>query len=133
MATLTSLPPSVVRKYQTRVDRGAALLDEKLPGWWRHIKLTRLNMAEGVINPRYGECGCVGAQVAYAYKAIRDGDTGFFSDTMSFLFGSRYTHQNNVGYGFVVGSPECRKDQDREAYRLLDDLWADKVRERRNR
>lgn len=138
MATQTEtrpLPPSVVRKYQERVDRGARLLDKRLPGWWRHIRLTRLNMAEGVLDPRHDECGCVGAQVAAAYKTVRDSneEVGFFSDTMAFLFrGDAYGRQN-VSHGFVVGSPECRKNRGDDTYLLLDELWAKQVRARRKR
>ena len=40
-----------------RVARGAALLDEKRPGWWRDIDLARLDL-------RYG-CTCIVGQVEH--------------------------------------------------------------------
>lgn len=133
-ATLTEIhfPPSIVRKYAKRVDRGAALLDERLPGWWRHIRLTQLNMGQGVYTPGV-ECGCVGAQVAHAYADLRDEysdgrSTGFFDNAMTFLFGyTRGLGRKEVAHGFVAGRPEDSND----AYLLLDELWAEKVRERR--
>jgi hypothetical protein len=39
-----------------RVERGAALLDEKRPGWWRDIDLGTLDIAS--------RCGCVIGQLA---------------------------------------------------------------------
>ena len=32
--------------YDTRVARGAALLDEKLPGWWQRVDLDRLDLSK---------------------------------------------------------------------------------------
>ena len=39
-----------------RVQRGAELLDEKRPGWWREIDLERLDVSS--------TCNCIGGQVA---------------------------------------------------------------------
>ena len=69
-----------------RVQRGAELLDEKRPGWWREIDLSRLDVSS--------TCNCVGSQVAgvphgftVAMEALElDGEEafvahGFESDT----------------------------------------------------
>ena len=38
-----------------RIERGAALLDEKRPGWWQQIDLATLNIRE--------PCNCIGGQL----------------------------------------------------------------------
>jgi hypothetical protein len=44
-----------------RVGRGAALLDEKQPGWWRDIDLGRLNI--------WSTCDCTAGQQPGGYAA----------------------------------------------------------------
>lgn len=44
-----------------RVERGAALLDEKRPGWWRDIDLERLNI--------WSTCDCTAGQQPGGYAA----------------------------------------------------------------
>jgi hypothetical protein len=38
-----------------RAERGAALLDERMPGWWQHIDLDRLDIDS--------PCDCVAGQI----------------------------------------------------------------------
>ncbi len=54
--------------------------------------------------------------------------SGFFDNAMVFLFGyGRGLGRKEVAHGFVSGRPEDSSD----AYLLLDELWSEKVRERR--
>lgn len=55
---------------ETRVARGVALLDEKLPGWWQRIDLARLNLGS--------PCNCILGQEFASHEDV-DGDwwTGY--------------------------------------------------------
>lgn len=56
---------------EERVARGAAFLDEKLPGWWQkeQISLNRLDLSDG--------CGCVVGQLYEPRAHADDTETGF--------------------------------------------------------
>lgn len=64
-----------------RVKRGAALLDEKRPGWWQRIDLGRLDVAS--------DCDCVGGQLPGGYGKVADD-----------LFGPGVTFSLEVSHGF---------------------------------
>lgn len=133
MSTETkTLPPSIVRKYEERVLRGAAMLDEKLPGWWRRIKLSRLQMAEGLFIPNHDDCGCIGAQLSAFYADIPSyNEEGCFSYAMDYLFGENVNMKTEVAFGFIAGAPEEDRGIEIETYDLLDVLWAEQIRIRR--
>ena len=64
-----------------RVERGAALLDERIPGWWKHIDLSRLDVASG--------CDCVAGQLPGGYVKVADD-----------LFGPGVTYDSEADHGF---------------------------------
>lgn len=51
-----SLMPKEPSEYQSRVDKGCALLNERLPGWEDKIDLEKLNLSSG--------CDCVLGQLS---------------------------------------------------------------------
>jgi hypothetical protein len=57
--------------YEQQIAKGVALLDEKMPGWWKRIDLDHLNMAVCETYFR-GDCGCVLAQLDYDDEDGRD-------------------------------------------------------------
>lgn len=132
---VTDLSDRVVEKYRKRVDRGARLLDETRAGWWRHIHLKSLDMAHGMFR-RFssGEwhCGCIGAQVAYHYLPDFAEETyvrlGWYDEAMRWLGLRTYSSRQEVAHGFLAG----RTEDDERAYDLLDQLWANEVRRRRD-
>jgi len=73
------------------VERGAALLDERKPGWDRKIDLDTLNLADG--------CNCVLGQV-YGDRLARDDYNGY--DRGQRLLGLNARHSQH--YGFLAWS-----------------------------
>lgn len=57
---------------EARVERGAALLDREMPGWWERIDVVRLDVRE--------PCRCIGGQLG-------SGEYGRYSRLMKQLFG----------------------------------------------
>lgn len=53
-----------IQNLNDSVERGVAVLDRKRPGWWKKIKLTKLDMSSGMYDEAYGSCGCILAQLA---------------------------------------------------------------------
>jgi hypothetical protein len=99
-----------------RVERGAALLDEKRPGWWREIDLGRLNLRSG--------CDCVIGQI---------GGTLTYSDTVCSLGADRTAEE--VRFGFeaaevIKGDDWDWNVQDAE-YDALTEAWRDLITGRR--
>jgi hypothetical protein len=87
-----------------RVKRGAALLDEKRPGWAREIALDRLAM---------NSCfNCVLGQVYGSYFAGLD------------------ALQVAVGYGSEGGFDRDPDEPYRQTHAALADLWRDEIRAR---
>ena len=80
-----------------RVERGAALLDEKMPGWWQRVDLGRLDIESG--------CNCVIGQLG-SYPETSEG-FGLLSSLDDF------TH------GFDGGEPDD--------YRALTKAWRDLI------
>jgi len=112
-----------------RVDDGAKLLDEKMPGWWRSIRTTRLDMNVGAIDfdeedgrpiePDW--CGCIGAQLTLTHKRLRYSTWANWSSAMEHLgldtVGGQRAH-GFLGERYADGSK-------------LDALWIEQVRARR--
>jgi hypothetical protein len=91
-----------------QVQRGAALLDEKIPGWEDEIDLTRLTISD----PRW----CIGGQLGTRRKKLVP-----YSDTMEMLGLSRPVHAD---YGFCLGG--CDYD-----YGDLTQAWREMIAGRR--
>lgn len=90
---------------EERVARGAAWLDETLPGWERRIDLAQLNLANA--------CRCVLGQISGDYWSAP----------------WPRTEMDNRHYGFVCGAPP--EDQTiSEAYSELDEAWISLIKER---
>jgi hypothetical protein len=70
-----------------RVEKGAALLDEKRPGWWRDIDLLTLDIAS--------RCGCVIGQLAGITKAS---DRGLVYEAATRSLGVGYTAEISMGF-----------------------------------
>jgi len=59
-----SLAITPYKEIEEAVERGAKLLNSKEPGWYKKIKLSRLDMALGTYYVKNkNSCGCVGAQL----------------------------------------------------------------------
>lgn len=95
--------------------RGAAFLDTRYRTWRRQINLPRLNMDAGVYNPDVlGSCGCVLAQIDYAFG--RD-DEGHFDDRAERLGISGGREQQDLG--FYAGDDYSWLDLTRAWWRVL--------------
>lgn len=70
-----------------RVERGAALLDSKRPGWWRDIDLDMLDIRSA--------CGCVLGQIGSLL-----GDDGYLSHFATGLDAVRLEGPQAGDYGF---------------------------------
>jgi hypothetical protein len=70
-----------------RVERGAALLDEKRPGWWRDIDLDMLDVRS--------RCGCVIGQLGGLTKAA---DRGLSYQIVSDRLGVGYYDEIPMGF-----------------------------------
>lgn len=131
---VTTLPNHRVRQYRKRVERGARDLDERQPGWWRHVRVSRLNMALGSFI--HGDCGCVGAQLSWFYdpeesfNGLRLGAWDRWMERLGFW--GNTTKRMEVAHGYVVAESESHDGEtEGRAYGLLDQLWANEVRVRR--
>lgn len=94
-----------------RVQRGAALLDEKRPGWWREIDLGRLDIGSS--------CNCVGGQLS--------GGLCSFSVTMESL--DLDGEEEFTGHGFEAdGNDHATVEAD---YAALTVVWRDLITARR--
>lgn len=99
-----------------RVERGAALLDEKQPGWWRLVDLNRLDISTG--------CDCVAGQV------------GGFPETMRNL--DLLSLEAQVAHGFEADD-DAEEDTPLAAvysaagrdYTALTEAWRDLILKRR--
>lgn len=85
-----------------RVERGAALLDEKRPGWPEAVDLGRLNIRS--------TCDCIAGQL------------GGFRETTQSL--GLYGVTEDVMHGFEA-------DDDDAEYAALTDAWRDLIQQRR--
>ena len=96
-----------------RAGRGAALLDERSPGWWRHL------YPEG-INMMFGDQCVVGAL---------NPDVGYYAmlEELGVLDEGECTEGTIVWYGFDVADDEFSADVEnpaaRESYARLTDVW----------
>jgi hypothetical protein len=88
-----------------RAERGAALLDETLPGWWQGIDLDRLDIES--------ECDCIAGQVGGDYLAGTEK-----------LLGLR-TWEADVAHGFGAD------DEDKDEYHALTLAWRALILKRR--
>lgn len=95
-----------------RVTRGAKLLDKMRPGWFRRVKITKLQMALPVLN-RAG-CGCVLAQEFASYAS------GLRQLGLEM-------HYDDTAYGFNFGAG----DRPATGGETLTAAWKDQIRKRR--
>src|SRR5258708_40306755 len=93
-----------------RVARGAALLDEKMPGWAEHIDLDTLNLASS--------CRCVLGQLHPNLEAPDDA----YLDGLNHLDVST---TDDSGYGFDTS------DEDDDEYERLTTTWRELIEARR--
>ena len=102
-----------------RVEAGAALLDEKLPGWWREIDLEKLNLAS--------RCNCVLGQLNGATA-----NTSFAYSAAAAALGVGYMDEIPLGFEApsVRGFGSERNAQTGE-YRALTAAWRDLITSRR--
>lgn len=107
--------------YAARVQRGAALLDEKWPTWAQDIDLDRLDIQEGD--------NCMTAQYAQMLGlADRSDDTAYEDGQQSLgLDDGQYE-----GHGFnAEGASYCDLQTDMVGYSTLNRLWRDLIIQRR--
>jgi hypothetical protein len=94
-----------------RVARGAALLDEREPGWWQRIDLSKLDLAS--------TCRCVLGQL----NTDRDGPYPRWSDILD-RFGVQL--RNEFSHGFNVGGEGTEAK-----FANLTAAWRELIEERR--
>lgn len=131
---VTEMPDSRVRVYRKRVERGASHLDEYQPGWWRHVKTSRLNMRKSAFDQVPDDCGCIGAQLSRYYEPIMGDEMlginriiGTYTRWLERIgFLKHKTSRMEVAHGYLAS-----RDDDASAWDLLDQLWANEVRKRR--
>lgn len=112
---MTVVSYDVVRE---RVARGAALLDEKSPGWFRTL------VPESVVMHYYDSCvlGLLNPEVGYAGMVDA---LGLKHDTETDAEGGLVWH------GFDLIDDECAVNPDyRESYARLTDTWRNLIAER---
>lgn len=93
---------------EERAARGAELLDQVWPGWHRKVRITRLAMENGVINPE-GEsyledrCGCVLAQLDLAETDVdwSGHPRGWYQKGLNRLWERAGRRVSAVSHGFV--------------------------------
>jgi hypothetical protein len=87
-----------------RVERGAALLDEKRPGWWREIDLDALDIRSG--------CDCIAGQLG-----------GYSETILELLPDEEGDEEGEIAHGFdAEASPE---------FAPLTEAWRDLIQQRR--
>ncbi len=96
-----------------RVARGAALLDEKLPGWWQRIDLEALTMRD--------TCMCILGQL-FGNEEDRLEDDGYWQGLHDLNI-PRFGAAHAAEYGFA--------DEDPFAYEALDVEWCELIESRR--
>lgn len=122
-----SLSQKELKRLDKAVDRGAALLDKKKPGWWKQIVFKNLDMGDS--------CRCVLGQVYERDAKPARGDvvSGYWWDVSGYwwaleegpLLGVNAEH-----YGFDVPNYDY-EDDFTQGYKHLRARWMDKVRERK--
>jgi len=104
-----------------KVSDGARFLDRVRPGWWRKVRVRRLEMTSGVYEPGHPRsCGCVLSQLDVTTHS--DGDYEATVDTM------RLTDHDEDRLGFNVYDDEAWEDSTE-----WNEAWREQVRRRRAR
>jgi len=101
------------------VERGVAVLDARMPTWFKKITLKTLDLADG--------CNCIAGQLALRSRAaivvqeLRDGYSGYASFTQYLARSENYySLEWNNEHGFTVMDAEHSfKDLDREWARVI--------------
>lgn len=107
--------------YAARVQRGAALLDEKWPTWAQDIDLDRLNIRSAT--------SCVTAQYDHLMNLAEDGsDWGSWSGGMRRLDLNRQTYAEHGFNGEEGEDPYVPES----AYDTLNALWRSLILQRRS-
>jgi hypothetical protein len=101
---------------KTRVRRGAAFLDKKIPNWFKIVKLSKLNQSLGY-QPDKNHCGCVLAQLS-PYGEYREGTEMVGLDVSK-------KRQEDLGFWGV--------SDDDDEYEALTEDWKDEIRKRRGK
>jgi hypothetical protein len=115
-----------VKTIRKRAERGAKLLDRRVPGWHHRVLLTRLDMESAEFNAESNDCGCVCAQLdAMLAEEDVQGEYGYFvRQFLGWLGGSH----PQVRYGFLSSRNSENSVQE---YRVLTHAWKDEIRARR--
>ncbi len=95
-----------------RVAKGAALLDEAKPGWWRHVNLATLDVAD-----------CVHCTLGQLY--------GRFSLGLLMLFGGRLLPYTPTRHGFSGSTSSVGDAGGFRTFRALTAEWTRVILERR--
>lgn len=108
--------------YEARVKKGAALLDEKFPGWEDVIDIDYLDVESGT--------DCVTAQLAGEIKGDRDFYTGMH---MLDLTAGRHNDGSYTEHGFNAECPTVMPPgyNQREIYGRLNRLWREEIAARK--
>jgi hypothetical protein len=116
-----------ITNLKRRVEKGATLLDEKRPGWWRKIKVTDLDVAD--------------TRRCILGWAFQDALTASFSDNgydkgLEFLWPDKNDDQVeklSVQHGFDrdYTHPHVTFQGGMDVWDMLGALWSDEVRARR--
>ena len=104
---------------ETRVARGAALLDEKLPGWVHRIDLDKLDLGS--------PCRCVLGQTWDEPSGTRAGETPFHLHVERL---GLWPDDGDVAHGFNAGGEDWFEGEDE--YVTLTAAWRALILARRN-
>lgn len=107
--------PSQLRYAAKRVRKGARYLDDKIPDWWRKVKVGRLDM--------HDQCRCVLGQIYGDYKPEEIG-LAYSTDDID-----RNRLSPDEAYGFDV--PSGIADEEYTLYyERLTELWREEIKVR---
>lgn len=110
-------------------DRGATLLDERRPGWWKLVELPQLMMSSSF--------QCVLGHVFYEEWATSK-EAGLTEEDFPYNYGRHTLHPDDIdrdlswviAHGFESGFFEALKDEDSVdvGYSALEDAWTEIIR-----
>lgn len=113
------LPKREVERSIARAARGAKLLDEKQPGWWKRINQPMLDMSNA--------SRCIMGQAWMPHNGFTHRGWSGISD----LFGED-PHKGAVKYGFTISDTALNTYiEEKKVWDLLASAWIYEIRERR--
>jgi hypothetical protein len=107
--------------YEARVQRGIALLDEKMPGWEDRIDVSALNISSAM--------HCVTAQLSDVHSYVKGMEMLGLQDSWE-SDGSYTQHGFSAENSFADGLPEGYDQA--EAFQILTEIWMREIAARQD-